>query len=266
MLQEEHAMNVLVVGTGHMGSWLAGELSKENRVAAFDRDRRKMDQVGAALHLSDIAEVADFRPDLFINAVSLQHTIPVFEQASPYLHKHCIICDVASIKGKIADYYRTSNLPFVSVHPMFGPTFGDMERLKEENAVIISESGKGGKDFFQRFFEKLGCRIFQYTFREHDRMMAYSLTTPFVSSMVFAACVDAKAVPGTTFKRHMAIARGLLSEDDHLLTEILLNPYSVTELEKITQRLEFLKHIIRAGDEGEARDFIQRLRENIEES
>ena len=30
--------------------------------------------------------------------------------------------------------------------------------------------------------------------------------------------------PGTTFKKHMAIAKGLLSEDDYLLQEILFNP------------------------------------------
>ena len=28
--------------------------------------------------------------------------------------------------------------------------------------------------------------------------------------------------PGTTFKKHMAIAKGLLSEDDYLLQEILV--------------------------------------------
>ena len=30
--------------------------------------------------------------------------------------------------------------------------------------------------------------------------------------------------PGTTFKKHMAIAKGLLSEDDYLFQEILFNP------------------------------------------
>jgi prephenate dehydrogenase len=63
----------------------------------------------------------------------------------------------------------------------------------------------------------------------------------------------------------MALARGLLSEDDHLLAEILFNPHSVAELNKITSRLEFLKHIISARDQGEAKEFFRRLRENIGE-
>jgi prephenate dehydrogenase len=146
---------------------------------------------------------------------------------------------------------------------MFGPTFADMESLRQENGVTITESSEEGRRFFTRFFNLLGVRIFEYSFEEHDRMMAYSLTIPFVSSMIFAACVDATTVPGTNFTRHMALARNLLSEDDHLLAEILFNPYSVTELNRITSRLEFLKHVISARDEGEAGGFFRRLRENI---
>ena len=63
----------------------------------------------------------------------------------------------------------------------------------------------------------------------------------------------------------MAIARSLLTEDDHLLAEILFNPHSLAELAKITSRLEFLKHIIKAQDGDEAREFFRRLRENIRE-
>jgi prephenate dehydrogenase len=106
-------------------------------------------------------------------------------------------------------------------------------------------------------------RIFEYSFEEHDRMMAYSLSTPFIASLVFASCIDAKAVPGTTFTRHMGIARKLLTEDDSLLAEILFNPHSLGEIARITSRLEFLKHIIKAADEDEAKRFFRQLRENI---
>ena len=105
--------------------------------------------------------------------------------------------------------------------------------------------------------------IFECSFEEHDRTIAYSLTLPFASSLVFAACMDTSAVPGSTFKKHRDIARGLLSEDNFLLSEILFNPYSLNQLEKVAGRLEFLKHVIREKDEEEAHKFFQRLRENI---
>ena len=256
-------MKIAVLGMGRMGAWLAGELSRGHTVAVYDIDPEKTAHPGGSVRLGRLEDLRPYRPDLLINAVTLHRTVSAFEEAAPYLDRACLICDVASVKERIADYYRNAPRRFVSVHPMFGPTFADMERVQQENAVIITESSAEGRAFFRGFFMRLGVRIFEYSFEEHDRMMAYSLTIPFVSSMVFAACVDSKTAPGTTFTRHMAIARSLLSEDDHLLAEILFNPHSLTELSRITSRLEFLKHIIAARDEDEARELFRRLRENI---
>jgi prephenate dehydrogenase len=94
-------------------------------------------------------------------------------------------------------------------------------------------------------------------------MIAYSLALPFISTMVFAACMTDLAVPGTTFKKHLDIAKGLLSENDDLLTEIIFNPQALTQLEHITNRLEFLKHVIRQRDGEEAVKFFNGLRRNL---
>ena len=256
-------MKIVILGAGHMGAWLARELSGENEVAVYDTDERKSAAVKNVFHLSHSREIKDYQPELLINAVSLQQTVGAFEETSSFLKNDCIICDVASVKGEIADYYRKAGFRFASIHPMFGPTFADMESLKEENAVIITDSCGEGREFFLQFFRRLGVRIFEYSFEQHDRMMAYSLAMPFVSSMIFAACVSTETVPGTTFKRHMEIARHLLAEDDQLLSEILFNPHSLPELDKITSRLEFLKHIIRGRDYEEIAQFFEGLRGNI---
>lgn len=258
-------MKIAIVGIGHMGSWLARHLSGEHEVAVYDKDTTKCEGVPGVQRLAEVAAIKEIGPDMLINAVSLHDTIGAFEAVTPYLGENCIICDMASIKGPIADYYRSVPFAFVSVHPMFGPTFADMDRVQQENAVIINESCERGREFFTAFFARRSVRIFSYSFEEHDAMMAYSLTVPFVSSMIFASCVNATAVPGTTFKKHMDIARKLLSEDDHLLTEILFNSHSVHEIGRITSRLEFLKHIIMAKDRDEAAAFFRRLRENIGE-
>ena len=69
--------------------------------------------------------------------------------------------------------------------------------------------------------------------------------------------------PGTTFKKHMEIARGLLSEDDYLLSEILFNPYTLKQIESINSQLSYLTHIIKARDFEEMEKFLLKLRENI---
>ena len=109
-------------------------------------------------------------------------------------------------------------------HPMFGPTFASLSNLADENAIIISEGDHLGRVFFSDLYGQLGLHIEEYTFEEHDRTIAYSLSIPFASTLVFASVMKHQDAPGTTFKRHMAIARGLMSEDDFLLSEILFNP------------------------------------------
>jgi len=258
-------MRIVILGAGKMGSWLSSELSGSHDIAIYDTDERKLkgfDEKGVTV-LSHVQEIALFDPELLINAVSLQNTVSAFKEVVPHISKNCIIGDLSSIKEEIAGYYEQSPFRFVSVHPMFGPVFADMRDLKEESAIIISGSDNRGALFFRALFEKLQVNIFEYSFEEHDRMMAYSLTLPFISSMAFASCVDKSAIPGTTFSKHMRIAEGLLSEDDHLLTEILFNPYSMAELDRVTAKLEYLKHIIRERDHEEMGAFLQRLRKNM---
>ncbi len=258
-------MNICILGTGKMGSWLAKELAGTHTVSVFDVDQNKSKTLTGVRVLTSVGDIKDTAPQMLMNCVSLQNTIASFRSAIPLLSNNCLLCDVASVKGELPAFYREAGLRFVSLHPMFGPTFASLTDLKKENAVIISDSDADGKGFFREFFARFGVNIFEYSFNEHDVMMAYSLTLPFVSSMVFASCVSTDVVPGTTFKRHLDVARGLLSEDDFLLAEIIFNPHSLAQLEKISGRLNFLWHIIKNRDTGEAQRFFQGLRKNVQE-
>lgn len=254
---------IVILGAGKMGSWLAREMHPIAEVAIFDPIKEKMEALSEIKKLASIGEIRSFCPDLLINAVSLQKTIAAFEEVLPYLSSQCLLADIASVKGELPKYYHQWSHPYVSTHPMFGPTFAHLEQLSQENAIIIRESNGRGKNFFRQFYRKFGINLYEYSFEEHDRIIAYSLTIPFASTMVFAACLETIAVPGTTFRKHLEIAKGLLNEDDYLLAEILFNPFSLPQVEKITQRLEFLKHIIRQKDYEEAINFFDRLRANI---
>jgi len=256
-------MKIVILGAGHMGSWLVEELCLDHDVAVFDRDRERLKYLFNVVRFIRLDEVESFKPELIINAVSLHNTHRVFREVLPFLPEDCIISDVASVKTGFHDYYRKMGRPFVSTHPMFGPTFADIKNLRDENAIIIRESDQEGKTFFRNFYSRLKLNIYEYTFKEHDRTIAYSLSIPFTASMVFAACMKQQESPGTTFKRHLEIARGLLSEDDHLLTEVMFNPYTVRQIEEINSRLAYLTHIIRARDYEEMERFLNRLRENI---
>ena len=257
-------MKIFVVGAGHMGAWLVEELCLDHEVAVYDIDRRKLKYFFNVKRFLELSEVKAFKPELVINAVNLPNTHQAFDDLLPYVTEECILSDIASVKTGFYDSYRKLGRRFVSTHPMFGPTFANIRDLQDENAIIIKESDEEGRAFFREFYKGLKLNIYEYTFEEHDKTIAYSLSVPFVSSMVFAACMKRQEAPGTTFRKHLDIAKGLLSEDDYLLAEIIFNPYAVKQIEEINSRLAYLTHIIRGRDYEEMQKFLNRLRKNIE--
>jgi prephenate dehydrogenase len=256
-------MRIAIIGAGNMGSWLVESLCLDYEVGVYDVDRSKLKYFFNSRKFLYYEEIMDFTPDLLINAVSLDKTIPLFDEIVSYLPDKCIIADITSVKSGLADYYNKLGRRFVSTHPMFGPTFGKMKDLSDQNAIIISESDEEGKEFFREFYNSLKLKIHDYSFEEHDKTIAYSLSIPFASTMVFAACMKEQEAPGTTFKKHNNIAEGLLSEDDYLLSEILLSPHSLRQVERISVQMDGLMEMIKKRDKKGLTEFFARLRGNI---
>lgn len=257
-------MKILILGAGKMGSFFADVLSFEHEVAVLDPDPKKLRFIYNTQRMTDAAEVKDFAPELVINAATLKYTIPAFHNVLPYLPETCILSDIASVKTGLEEFYRERVRPYVSTHPMFGPTFASLNDLSRESAIIISESSHMGKVFFRDLYQRLKLNVFEYSFREHDETIAYSLSIPFASTLVFASVMKHQDAPGTTFKKHMNIAQGLLSEDDYLLTEILFNPHTSEQLEKIRMQLRELLDIIGEKDSDKMKAFLIGVRKNIE--
>lgn len=259
-------MRIFIMGAGRMGAWLAELLGASHEVVVYDRDKEKLKSLVKAKGLSELRAVKDVEPSLLINAVSLPHTREAFEEAIPHLPEGCLLSDIASLKEGLHGLYVSMGRRFVSTHPMFGPTFADMTKLQGENAILIKESDEGGMAFFRSLYEGLGIRVFEYTFEEHDVAMARSLSVPFASSMAFAACIKDGAAPGTSFKKHLHIARDLLTEDHRLLSEILFSPHTVRQIEGISAQLTYLCHIVRCRDHEELEKFLSRLKKNVDKA
>ncbi|MDR1780882.1 MAG: prephenate dehydrogenase/arogenate dehydrogenase family protein, partial [Tannerella sp.] len=120
-----------------------------------------------------------------------------------------------------------------------------------------------GKIFFKDLYDRLKLNIFEYTFDEHDKVVAYSLGIPFASTLVFIATMEHQDAPGTTFKRHMNIAHGLMSEDDYLLTEILFNPRTPRQIARIRDELNALQEMIERRDSDGMKLYLEKLRKKI---
>lgn len=246
-----------------MGSFFVDLLSFEHETAIYDVDARRLRFMYNTLRFTDIDEIDAFEPELVINAVTLKYTIDVFREVTPHLPAGCILSDIASVKTGIHEYYKTCGFRYVSTHPMFGPTFANLGALSNENAIIINEGDFMGRIFFRDLYSKLGLNVREYTFDEHDETVAYSLSIPFVSTFAFAAVMKHQDAPGTTFKRHMAIAKGVLSEDECLLREILFNPRTSGQVSKIRTELKELIDIIDRKDEDALHKYLEKIRQHI---
>lgn len=138
-----------------------------------------------------------------------------------------------------------------------------MHELKNQHAIIISESDFEEKNIFRKFLSNLKFCIHEYTFDEHDKTIAYSLSIPFASTLVLASCMKRQEAPGTTLNKHMDIAIGLLSEYDFLLSEILFNPYTKPQLERIRKSLDNLIDIVDHKDFDRMQSYLENTRKNV---
>ncbi|MBQ8657294.1 MAG: prephenate dehydrogenase [Prevotella sp.] len=256
-------MKILIMGAGKMGSYFIYMLSFDHEVAVFEKDPKRMRFTYNCQRFTQLDEIKAFVPELVINAVTVKYTIPAFREVIPYLPKDCIITDISSVKTGLKEYYESTGMRYASTHPMFGPTFANLNQLSEENAIIINEGDFIGRLFFKDIYQKLGLNIYEYTFEEHDKTVAYSLSIPFVSTFVFAAVMKHQDAPGTTFKRHMRIAKGVLNEDDFLLQEILFNPYTHDQVSQIRTELKELLEIIDHKDADGMHAYLQKIRNNV---
>ena len=246
-----------------MGSFFTDVLSFEHECAVYEIDAKRMRFLYNTQRFTTMEEVEDFRPELVINAVTLKYTLQVFDQVIPHLPQDCIISDISSVKTGFREYYEQTGLRYVSTHPMFGPTFANLGALSNENAIVIHEGDYMGRIFFLDLYRRLGIHVHEYSFEEHDEAMAYSLSVPFVSTFVFSAVMKHQDAPGTTFKRHLKIARGVLSEDDTLLREILFNPRTKHHVENIRAELKELIQIIDNRDEDALGEYLAKIRAHI---
>lgn len=256
-------MKILVLGAGKTGSFFLDLLSFNHETAVYEKDPQRLRFTYNTLRFTKLEEIEEFKPELVINAATVKYTIPAFQEVLPHIPEQCIISDIASVKTGLKDFYESTGRRYVSTHPMFGPTFANLHQLSEENAIIINEGDYMGQCFFKDLYSRLGLNIFEYSFQEHDETMAYSLSIPFVSSFVFSAIMKHIDAPGTTFKRHEKIAKGVLSEDNFLLQEILFNPHSAGQVERILVELTELHDIIKEKDHDRMKAYLTKIRENI---
>jgi prephenate dehydrogenase len=254
---------ILIAGYGRMGAMLGAMLQGENEIAVYDPGLGIEEIPRPLIRFSQPSEAGHFKPDILLNCTGPESTISCFNQFLPFLSGDCIIADIASVKSSLPEYYSSAGVKFVSLHPMFGPTFADNDNLKGLNCIIITESERDGRAFFSSFFSRSGIKVEELSFEEHDMLMAKVLAVPFIATLLFAAGSDEDLPGGTTYKRYIEIARGLFSENHAMLAGILANRYNTRQAQKMMDNLKRLLPMLERQDTGAIEAYIAELEEKL---
>ena len=156
---------------------------------------------------------------------------------------------------------RKNNVMAKYIYPAIFEREDDYYNVSFPDLPGCNTFGKGLQQSFDMAEDALA--LYLYDFEEHDQTVAYSLSIPFISTFAFAAVMKHQDAPGTTFKRHMQIAKGVLSEDDTLLREILFNPYTKGQVEQIRTEMKEIIEIIDTRDEEHMQKYLTKIRKNI---
>ena len=152
-------MKILILGAGKMGAFFVDLLSFDHETAVMDIDPHRLRFMYNTLRFTSYDEIDDFAPELVINAVTLKATKQIFSDVIPHLPKDCILADIASVKTGLQEFYAQTGMRYVSTHPMFGPTFANLGKLADENAIIITDGDYMGRLFFRDLYSRLGLHI-----------------------------------------------------------------------------------------------------------
>ena len=196
----------------------------------------------------------------FIDLLSFDHEVAVYERDAKRM-RFTYNCQRFTSYDEIKEFKPELLINAVTLKYTI-PVFKEVIPFLPKDC-IISEGDYMGRIFFKDLYQKLGLNIYEYTFEEHDKTVAYSLSIPFVSTFVFAAVMKHQDAPGTTFKRHMRIAKGVLNEDDYLLQEILFNPYTHDQVAQIRTELKELLEIIDNKDADGMKGYLTKIRNNV---
>ena len=133
-------MKILIIGAGKMGSFFCDLLSQNHDVAIYDTEPRRLLFTFMCRRFSDLSEVDSFAPDMVINAATVKYTLDAFKAVMPHLSERCILSDIASVKTGLPEFYASCGHPFVSTHPMFGPTFASLSNLRDRKSTRLNSS------------------------------------------------------------------------------------------------------------------------------
>jgi prephenate dehydrogenase len=247
---------LLLMGFGRFGESLA-ELATESgiRVRAFDPERA-VPEPWCATSESDLLQ----EDGLVMLAVPISRFEAILASIRPWLGAGHTVVDVCSVKSDARASMEEicgSSVPWVSTHPLFGPTSIAMGEHPLRVVVCPDTPHQEALGGVRDFYRRLGCTLFEQSSEEHDRTMAdtHALAFFVAKGMLDLGIGDEKIVP-PSFRAMAGTIDSVRSDAGHLFFPIQhANPFAAGSRERL---LEALSRIHRELAEARLRPDLMR--------
>lgn len=268
-------MKVAVLGAaGKMGKWLVQYLTSQGyTLTVFDVKREELKELSKNFKVKIAENSLDAveNTELTVVSVPINKTVEVLEKICPKLKRGSVVVEIASLKEKIVDAWRS--LPKfeaqpLSLHPLFGP----VPKLKKKKVALIpvfsveKELETAKRIFPDAEFVVVGAK-------QHDKAMAATLSLPYFVNTILASTLkdeDFKVLErlsGTTSTLQLTLVGGVMAQDPDLHISLhTANKYTLEYLNKFVSDAEKLRDLIKSGNMKDLKEFYARLSERISKS
>lgn len=234
-----------------MGSLFAKYFCKHgHRVAGFDRKRVRRRAAGVRFAKSSSEAVRE--ADVVLVAVPIKETVGAVRQALPSIKDGAVLVEITSVKDKTISSLKKvlgkRKVSLLSLHPLFGPY------AQPEDFKFCVVGGRHELSAARKLFPT--ARLVQLNAREHDRLMAYTLSLVHVINLAFASAVTkrarVKAFKGTASpmaSEQLNLSQAVLSQSPSLFAQIQTeNPFAREVLSAFIAELTTLRRMIAKAD------------------
>jgi len=266
----------IIGGSGKMGQWFAGFLSKEGKQAVISgRNEDKLleagQQLGVEVASNNVEAVKS--ADAVILSVPLESFEEVVEQISPHVKPGQIVVDITSTKilpvAMMQKHLKKASI--LGVHPLFGP---GAKSISNQNFILTptSEEESALAEKIRGYLEARGASVNMMTPREHDEKMTIILGLSHFIALVSADTLlssgkmeQTEAFGGITYKVLLTLVESVISEDPALYASLQMGLPGIVEIEKLfREKAGVWADLVKKKDRQQFSQRMESLRESFQ--
>jgi len=246
----------IIGGTGMMGAWLAGLLTRLGS---------KVYQVGRRTELTP-SEIAE-KCEVVVISVPIADTIAVIKEIGPLVSEKGLLMDLTSIKKESVEaMMKYSRAEVVGVHPLFG---SDKNTGSILNVALCPGRGERGLKWISNVLKNSGFRVTLLSPERHDHLMGLiqgvnhfaALTLALVISRAGFDLDELINCSTQTFRRRLNRIKAIIEQPSELFRSLLMdNSPTVEFLGLYLRSAENMVEIIKRKDQHAFREMFDSLK------